>query len=442
MTAGAVCIVDAYSTGADLPWRFNAMGWTVCHVATTADAPELLSTFDAAHVDHLLRLSADDELGATVETLRGLGVCSVIPGTETGIEVADRLSNCLQLPGNNPRSSHLRRVKTEMQLALRDAGLDYTRGCAVNLEELFAARDTIPIPCVVKPEASAGADDVFFCESWKSIENAVREIVGTRNKIGVFNEKALIQEQLFGTQYFVNAVSVEGETRFTEIWRDGKLRTEDGRVVCDREHLLPGEGAIQTRITEYLDRVLAALDIVHGPSHTELMVNEDRIVLIETAARMQGTILPTAVESALGYSQPSAVVDATTDPARFLRTAPRCYELKRHLNVVTLISRQEGLIKRSLIHERLGELPSFAGSSTCLRRARCLVERLICSQTPEQSICLPTDMRRLKRTTHKSANGRKRTLSSSWRHRRSAFLDKRVTMNNNFGSATNVRESP
>ncbi len=361
VASGTVCIVDAYSTGADLPWRFRSAGWQVVHVASPTDAPELTRTYDGRHVDQEITLSSERDLDITIDSLRSAGVGHVVAGTETGIELTDRLSAGLGLAGNDPESSCLRRVKTSMHERLRSAGLDYTRGCAIGVDELDRARSIVTPPCVVKPEASAGADDVYFCADWQATAAAVERIVGTTNKIGATNRRALVQEMLQGTQYFVNAMTVGGQTRILEIWKDGKLRTGDGRVVCDREELLPGTGDVQERIGNYLLGVLDALEIVDGPSHSELMVDGDRIVLIETAARMQGTILPEAVEAALGYSHPSAVVEATVDPSTFLARHSGRYTLDKHLRVVTLIAREEGLIRSVNVEARLNELESFAG---------------------------------------------------------------------------------
>jgi len=58
---------------------------------------------------------------ATAARLRELGVSSVLAGSESGVELADRLCAILGTPGNGWRRSHARRDTFEMTQALRAA---------------------------------------------------------------------------------------------------------------------------------------------------------------------------------------------------------------------------------------------------------------------------------------------------------------------------------
>ena len=358
-----ICIIDAYSTGANLPTRFKALGHKVIHIGTGHEAPELLSSFDETHIDIDWQLSASADVREASAFLRGESVKAIISGTETGIETADRLSHQLMLPGNSPETSHLRRNKTEMQSALRRAGILSIP--SIKLSYADEAKHLVPFaiapPWIVKPEASAGGDQVYVCHSLAQLEDATKKIIGATNQLGLVNESALVQKFIEGTQYFVNAISMNGSHRVTEIWKDLRTKTEEGRVVCDREILLPGEGALQAEIRSYVTSALTALGIHNGASHSEIKMTSDGPVLIEAAARMQGTIMPEAVEAALGYSHPSLVVDLVTRPLQWFYTLPETYKRLRHLNVVTLISRQEGVIINSNLTSLLETLPSYYG---------------------------------------------------------------------------------
>ncbi len=359
-----VCIIDAFSTGADLPWRFKAVGSRVIHIHNAKDSPDLVSSFDASCIDKNYFVKDFNSIEDLFDAIKKENPSTVISGTETSIELTDELNHYLALPGNNITSSSLRRNKTEMQLALKHAGLNHITGLTVKREDLSVSciESEIGLPCVVKPEESAGADNVYFCNAYEEAIEAANNIIGHKNKIGGFNRKALIQEQIIGQQYFVNAISSEGTHKITEIWEDNKISTPEGRIVCDREILLDGEGDIQSQIRDYICGVLEAVGIQNGASHSELILsNEQNLILIETAARMQGSILATAVEHALGYSHPSLVTDFAIKPRDWFDQLPDTYSRNKHLNVVTLISKLEGYIIKNKLVELLNTLPSYYG---------------------------------------------------------------------------------
>lgn len=358
-----VCIVDAFSTGADLPWRFKKAGFRVVHLHSNFKAPDLELSFDGNDIDINYYENEFVDVNHLLQIVKTENPTMIIAGTETGIILADKLSDHLNLLGNDKFSSSHRRNKTLMQQSLQRENLKFIKGITTNGTNLTEALVTkkVGYPCVVKPEESAGADNVYFCDNFEEVKLSSNKIIGHKNKIGGFNKNALIQENVIGQQYYVNALSLEGKHRVTEIWEDNKIHTSKGRVVCDREVLLDGHGTLQNEIRNYIYAALDALKIRNGASHSELMFTEDGPVLIETAARMQGTILPKAVEKALGYSHPSLLFNFVHQPQDWFFRIPEIYNRKFHLNVVTLISKHTGIIIKSNLFELLETLPSFVG---------------------------------------------------------------------------------
>jgi biotin carboxylase len=358
------CIVDAYSTGAQLAPLLNQYGWTCIHVQSAPDIPEeFLASFRPQDFERCMlaagSTAADwDKLASVLEALQ---VDAVIVGTETGVVVADYLADKIGVAGNSPETSMLRRNKFAMQDALRNAGLRSIKQLMTDkIDEALAwAKRHGKWPIVVKPIDSAGADSVRFCHSEDDVRAAFDLILNTNNKLGLRNSSVLLQERLRGRQYIVNAVSLEGKHVITEIWSDDKLEVSGAALICEKEELLPYQGAIQDELKEYISRVLTVLGVSIGPSHSELMLTEQGPVLIETAARMQGTILHQAVVAAIGDSHVTTTVECYLDPTTFARRLNAPYELKKNLYCVTLASEEEGIVKENHCDELLSRLPSF-----------------------------------------------------------------------------------
>ena len=358
---GAICLVDAYSSGAELAAELRQRGFQLIHVQSARNIPtNLWRSFRPELFDALLVADDDDHTPITAALL-GHKTQAVIVSTEPGISLADRLAARLGLPGNPPETSQLRRNKYAMGEAVRQTGLAAVRQALADsaIAAIDLARGWKTWPLVVKPVNSAGSDGVQFCRNEEDVERAVRAILGRENSLGYVNHQVLIQQRLFGQQYIVNALSVDGEHFITEIWRDDRIEVEGAGTIYDREILLPYAGATQNRLIAYVRAVLTALQVKNGPTHTEIMQTESDPVLIEVGARLQGGIYSPAIIEAIGYSHVTATIRRFVEPKAFAATAKRGYELKRNIMAVNLISSQAGVIVRNQCDELLPRLPSY-----------------------------------------------------------------------------------
>lgn len=360
MTKPIVCIVDAFSTGAELAVQFDAYGFKTIHVQSSPRIdPELLKTFRSDDfIDHFVYHQNWEELLAFA---RSFIPKHVIAGTETGVILADNLASALSLPCNDPTTSHLRRNKYAMNEALKQNSIpSVEQHCCSSSEEAIAWAESYGYwPVVAKPLDSAGTDNVYFCYSSTEVEQACFNILGHVNRMGSTNNQVLMQECLHGQQYFINAVSINGTHLFTEFWKDTKLQIDGASMICDREELLPFDGAEQEQIKSYMSRVLDCLGVKEGASHSELMFTARGPILIESAARMQGTILHEALIAAIGDSHVTTTVERYAAPERFESRIGSGYLLNKHLLCVTLASDVSGTVIENNVETKLKLLPSF-----------------------------------------------------------------------------------
>jgi biotin carboxylase len=286
----------------------------------------------------------------------------VLPGTETGVELADALAHQLGLAGNDPRTSLLRRDKFQMHEALRSRGLSDLRQakCFTLPSALDWAAHTNSWPLVVKPPASAGADGVRFCSNLPEVEDACAAVLSKTNRLGLFNDAVVLQERIAGQQYIVNAVSQDARHFISEIWRDDKLVVGGAALICDREVLLSADDPVAALLDDYVCDALKALGIAEGPSHSELFLREDvRPILVETAARMQGTIDHEAVIEATAHSHVTLTALRYADPVRFAELIGSKYRRQIHLHCVTLAAKSAGIVVNNRCPELIGGLRSF-----------------------------------------------------------------------------------
>jgi biotin carboxylase len=358
-------VVDGYSTGSKLAARFTAAGLPCVHVSTGTPPPFYRRTYRPG--DYVATYDHAGDIEGTLAALRAHEVAFVLPGAETGVPLADRLSERLSDVTNGSALSHARRSKYAMAERLRAAGLDAAQqiktASLAEAQRWAVERDDWPV--VVKPVDSAGTDGVVFCADATELAEAFERQLGRPNALGACNREMLVQEQLRGRQFFLNTISWDGVHHVSEIWRDTRKRVQGAGMVCDREDLLPRRGPEQDVVADYVVRVLDALGIRFGPGHAEVMLTERGPVLIECAARMQGTLLSEAVDRCTP-SHLTVTVDAYLDPSSVARRAARPYALRSHATCVALISQHSGRIVSCDLLRRLERLPSYCGQIAML----------------------------------------------------------------------------
>ncbi|MGW6214977.1 hypothetical protein [Streptomyces sp. NPDC055109] len=357
---GVVAVVAPYGTGSHYQAEVAAKGWGCVAVTTPEDE---LPPMYRGHLDesgYRQVVVHNGDLQATARTLASLGVTAIVAGTEIGVPLAEILAHRLGLPGNDPRTSDLRRDKGAMAAALKKAGLDAPQSLSTDrLRDAlaWAAQQEDCDEFVLKPADSGGSDGVFFCTSPDDIKAAWNRLHGIPNALGGDNRYLILQERLRGMQHVVNSVSAVdagGTPRhtFTEIWADHRI----GHVY-DRLDLRRPNRLVPKILAEYTARVLDVLGIRTGPAHTEVMYARRRgPVLIETGNRPEGFYPVAAMREATGSDHIRDAVHAAVT-GRLERLS---HPVPTFVTKVSLISPGDGALDEDRLQQLL-DLPTVRG---------------------------------------------------------------------------------
>ncbi|MFE5586885.1 ATP-grasp domain-containing protein [Kitasatospora sp. NPDC056531] len=354
-----VAIVDAYSSGRCLAPIFRERGFDCVHVrsaATTNPAYERSFRPD----DFIADLVHDGDVARTAEAVARLAPGCLLPGIESGVELADVLSESLGLRTNGTALSSARRDKYRMMETVRAAGLPAVEQIlATDLDTLLDWYAKAGGRVVLKPVKSAGNDGIHFCDDAGQVRAAFDALIGADSALGARNRAVLAQEYLVGAEYIVNTVSLGGRHHVTDIWMMHHISANGVRDLGGSAQLLPRHGADQDALAAYTCQVLDALGVLDGPAHTELKLTPNGPRLIETAARACGADLHVPVKAAIGESQLDWTVDAYVNPERFLARWDDAYELARHAGLVNMVSPAVGILRGYPKMAQLRALDSF-----------------------------------------------------------------------------------
>jgi len=335
--------------------------------STSELSPEMKSKFNPDGFSEVIQHQQD--LDQTLQSIRQHQPTHVIPGFESGVELADWLSNQLSLPCNEPKQHDARRDKFRMTELVRADGLRTAKQFRSNdVEEILCwIRDTLAWPVIVKPLKSVASDHVFCCSSADEVRDAAEAVLSQKNVLGSRNAAVLVQEFLNGTEYAIDIVNFAGQKKITAIWQYYRPPSSQDFVCYDAMTLLPYTGNRQDALRSYAFDVMDALGIQFGPAHCELMWVDGEPVFVEVGVRMSAGINATLSRICGGICQLDKTVEILLSPDRFLATLDDqpCLE-KRAVNVF-LIPQRQGRLLRARGLDQIQKLPTLHSMSAATK---------------------------------------------------------------------------
>lgn len=209
----------------------------------------------------------------------------IIPLDEYDVETAAYLREHMRMPGPGLSATKLFRDKLAMRVAVKAAGLhqpDFTP--VINHDDVREWVWRVPAPWVLKPRLEAGAMGIKRVpndgELWRLVE-----------ELGDQQSFRVLEQYVPGDVYHVDALTVGGQTLFTNVARYGRPPlnvSHDGGVFMT--YTLPDDHPEAQALTAFNRQVLVALGHQNGPTHAEFIRGhqDGQFYFLEIAARVGG----------------------------------------------------------------------------------------------------------------------------------------------------------
>jgi len=364
-----IAVCDPVSTGGAIAAELSRRGYLMIKVWTLAVTEEFKDHVPsvAKEMPWLGEVSEKATLEDTCAEISAIvgerELVGVIVGGETGVVLADELSEAFNLRTNGT-ACRGRRNKSEQQKLVKAAGLRSTReasGTVLSDVRTFLQKE--PMPCIVKPTESCGSDGVKKCNTVEEAEAHFDLLMRSQKKAGAQDCAVICQEFLAGKEYVVDHVSRDGKHKCVMVWVYDKRPTNGGEFVY--YNMLPVESSdpVAQTLIAYTHGVIDALDIKHGPTHAEVMMTHDGTpCLVEMNCRAHGWDGAWApLERALvGYSQVEAACDCYFNGDAFDALPDHFPAFMAGGQMVELVSNFTGRIEALPGYETIKQLSSFS----------------------------------------------------------------------------------
>ena len=252
------------------------------------------------------------------------------------VELAAMLREHLRIPGMGETTARYFRDKLAMRMRAAEMGLNVPDFIHVlNHPRLAEFLDRVPPPWVLKPRSMAGAIGIRKVHSKD-------EFWGIVESLGDEQSGYLLERFVPGDIFHVDTIMSERDAVFAIASGYGTPPLEvahGGGIFTTR--ILERDSDTARRLLEENRRVLAALGLLRGVSHTEYIVGREdgQVYFLETSARVGGAHIAELVEAASGLNLWAewAKVEIAGGKAPYTPPAPRT----DYAGLIVSLARQE-----------------------------------------------------------------------------------------------------
>jgi hypothetical protein len=240
----------------------------------------------------------EDVFKAVAYLARNENIDLIVPLDDFDLELAASLREHLRVPGMGETTVRHFRDKLAMRMTTLEAGIPVPEFVHVlNHARIREFIDRVPAPWVLKPRSMAGAIGI------KKIEDA-GHLWAVLDQLGDDQPNYLLERYVPGDIFHVDSIVYEREILFA-------IASGYGRPPMDVSHhggvfttrVLERGSETEQRLLELNVKVLQALKLLRGISHTEYILGHDgRLYFLETAARVGGAHIAELVETASGLN--------------------------------------------------------------------------------------------------------------------------------------------
>ncbi len=240
-----------------------------------------------------------------------------------------------------PNPVSLCQDKKKFRDLMQSASLSSVWHTETTLQNLQTSLENRKFPYVIKPRTGQGSLGVKIIWSKNDVDNSLLEL----KSIGC--NDVLVEAYVDGPEYSVEGFSLNGKHHILAITAKNKFNN----TVVESGHNIPANlpNDVELKISTYVTKILNAIALTNGPSHTELIYTDHGPEVIESHCRIGGDKISVLVKHATGIDYCRLVVDNALQrsiaPSRLERT-------KSHFAAVRFIAIED---------DQMGEFKGMSG---------------------------------------------------------------------------------
>jgi len=237
---------------------------------------------------------------------------AILGSDDMSVALAAAAAKALGLTHNPPEAALFARRKDLARACLQKAGVAVPVHSRIELHQSLSAQlEKLDYPCVLKPLAMSGSRGVIRVDDIESAQSAISRIMGILREVEDPDESDAILAESFieGREVAYEGLLSGGE--LTTLAMFDKPDPLNGPFFEESYYISPSRlpHELQEKVKVTVAAACSAYDLKQGPVHAECRIdNDDKVWVLEVAARTIGGECARLVELATGQSLEKLVV--------------------------------------------------------------------------------------------------------------------------------------
>jgi len=270
------------------------------------------------------------ELSVHSKELDQLKIAAIFCGSDCGFLAYAKLMEKF-FPEKKIRNADIKANKFRLYSFLREQGLVKTNQQLIN-QNSYKTITEIARPSVLKPLGGNGGKDTYYI-------NHVHELAVIENSSDFF----ILMDKIEGQEYSVDFISCNGVHKLNAVWKYTKWPHHHHREEIDLVDPKENKELID-KIYNFLVSVFFAVEHRDGPTHSEVIVNDQGVNLIEVNFRLHGHLGNIMQKMTIGRTQAIESFVNFNDPV-WASSDLRSYRYIQPLKKVLLNNKREKYIE-------------------------------------------------------------------------------------------------
>ncbi|MCI5072885.1 ATP-grasp domain-containing protein [bacterium] len=218
----------------------------------------------------------------------------VLSITEKGLYPTAVLNEKLDIVSTSIKSVECIKNKHLMRKKLTEHGFNNVDYCIIHsFNDLIRFIHGKNYPFILKPTEGSGSKDIYKIDCLEDIHQLNKKI---------FESDLIVEQYIDGNEYSIETFSFNGNHRIFSVTKKALAKNEYDGEFIEIGHQLPTKLSVSNKyLQEYISKFLDIMELKDGLAHTEIIIKDKTIYIIETHNRNGGDNIANLVRLSTGH---------------------------------------------------------------------------------------------------------------------------------------------
>ncbi len=249
----------------------------------------------------------------------GLEIDRVINGAEYGMYAAGFLKSIINNDCDYIDIATKSRNKKSMKNIFKKNNIKYAMEYGIFEKQLILEQsEKYNYPLILKPLSGTGSFNTYIINDYMQLRSYVKNL---KMHPAIESEKFILEEYIYGDEFHVDIIWVDGEIEFISIGKyyvprikakEVGYRHKNGSYTLDRKK----NESLYSIISTQHKAINETIGFQSGVTHSEFFICRDQVYFSEIATRFAGNEIPAMIENSYGVDIEEAWLDGEIGQSR------------------------------------------------------------------------------------------------------------------------------